>query len=508
MHLVETRRDDASKLVSMLSTAELNCRPSRPADHATENRALIALATEMAAAPDGVLQKLVDTALVLCRAHSAGLSLLEEGDQKRNFHWRAVAGRWASHVGGGTPRDFGPCGTVLDRNVPLLFSHPERDFPYFGEVTPLLEEGLLLPFYINGEAVGTIWVVAHDETCRFDSEDLRVMANLATFAAAAYQSLLALNAAQRVASIVESSDDAIVSKNLDGVITTWNRGATQLFGYMAEEIIGQPITTLIPPDRQDEERAIIERILRGERIEHYETIRRRKDGSLVPISLTISPVKSRGGKIIGASKIARDISDRKQKEEHIALLSREVDHRSKNLLALVQGTVRLAHGDTPAALKKTIQGRIQALANVHHLLGKSHWTGVNIRSLITEELSPYCPEGASRAELIGPSLQMKPKSAQSVACVLHELTTNAVKYGALSVNAGRVRVEWSLAADGNLVIIWTEVNGPSVKPPSRRGFGTVVIEEVIKGELKGKAHFDWHVEGLVCRLTLDPAIGF
>src|SRR5688572_9681128 len=163
----------------MRSAAELSGRPSRRADYATENRALIALATEMAAAPDGILQKLVDTALVLCRAQSAGLSLLEEGDQKRNFHWRAVAGRWASHVGGGTPRDFGPCGTVLDRNVPLLFSHPERDFPYFGEVTPLLEEGLLIPFYINGEAVGTIWVVAHDDTCRFDAEDLRVMTNLA-----------------------------------------------------------------------------------------------------------------------------------------------------------------------------------------------------------------------------------------------------------------------------------------------------------------------------------------
>ena len=90
--------------------------------------------------PEGILQKLAETALTLCRAHSAGLSLLEEGDQKRNFHWRAVAGTWASHLGGGTPRDFGPCGTVLDRNTPLLFSHPERDFPYFGKVTPLLEE--------------------------------------------------------------------------------------------------------------------------------------------------------------------------------------------------------------------------------------------------------------------------------------------------------------------------------------------------------------------------------
>jgi hypothetical protein len=128
-------------LVSVFSTAELSRRPSRPPDYAAENRALMALTRELAASVDRILQKLADTALTLCRAHSAGLSLLEESDQRKNFHLRAVAGRWASHLGMGTPRDFGPCGTVLDRNTSLLFSHLERDFPYLGEVTPLLEEG-------------------------------------------------------------------------------------------------------------------------------------------------------------------------------------------------------------------------------------------------------------------------------------------------------------------------------------------------------------------------------
>jgi PAS domain S-box-containing protein len=506
VHLVEVQRDSASYPVSALSTAELSRRPSRPPDYESENRALIALANEMAAAPDGILQKLAEAALSLCRAHSAGLSLLEEGDRKRNFHWRAIAGAWSQHKGGGTPRDFGPCGTVLDRNVALLFSHPERDFPYFGEVTPLLDEGLLVPFYVKGEAIGTIWVVSHDKTCRFDAEDLRMMTNLGTFAAAAYQTQLSLNQAQRIASIVDTSADAIVSKNLDGTITTWNQGATRLFGYMAEEIIGRNVSILIPPDRQDEERAIIERIQRGERIEHYETIRRRKDGILVPISLSVSPVKGSDGKIVGASKVARNISERKQKDEHIALLSREVDHRSKNLLSLVQATVRLAHGDTPDALKRAIEGRIRALANVHSLLGKAHWIGVDIRSLVTGELSPYFAEGKSRAELDGPALLLKSRSAQAVGLALHELTTNAVKYGALSANAGRVKVGWSLAANGMLVIVWTEYNGPPVKTPSGRGFGTLVVQQIVKGELKGKADFDWRPDGLICTLTLDPAV--
>ena len=165
-------------LRSMLSTAELARRPSRPPDYAAENRALIVLAQEMATSPDAVLQKLADTALTLCRAHSAGLSLLEEGDQKNNFHWRAIAGQWAPHINGGTPRNFGPCGTVLDQDVAMVCSHPELDFPYWAPIKPVLEEGLLIPFHIKGEALGTIWVVAHDTSRRFDAEDLRVMTNL------------------------------------------------------------------------------------------------------------------------------------------------------------------------------------------------------------------------------------------------------------------------------------------------------------------------------------------
>ena len=346
-------------LKSMLSTAELNRRPSRPPNYEAENEALIALAREMAAAPEGILQKLADTALTLCRAHSAGLSLLEEGDQKKNFHWRAIAGQWAHHVNGGTPRDFGPCGTVLDQDVAMVCSHPELDFPYWTPIKPVLEEALLIPFYVNGEAIGTIWVVAHDDSRRFDAEDLRVMTNLGTFAAAAYQTYLSLGAAQRIAAIVENSDDAIVSKDLDGTITSWNSGAERLFGYMAEEIIGKSITILIPPDRVDEEAAIIERIRRGQRVEHYETVRRRKHGSLIDISLTVSPVRNTRGKIVGASKIARDITQRKQSELQIATLAREAEHRAKNVLATVQATVRLTQSDTADGLKHAIEGRFK-----------------------------------------------------------------------------------------------------------------------------------------------------
>ncbi len=170
-----------------------------------------------------------------------------------------------------------------------------------------------------------------------------------------------------LASIVEHTDDAVVSKNLDGIITSWNRGAERIFGYTAEEAIGQPITIVIPLDRQSEERDILTRIRRGERIDHFETIRQRKDGSLIVVSLTVSPVNNAEGVIVGASKIARDISAQKKSQEQIAALAREAEHRSKNLLANAQAMVNLSRGDTPDQLKLVIAGRINALANVNSL---------------------------------------------------------------------------------------------------------------------------------------------
>jgi GAF domain-containing protein len=173
-------------LDSVLLTVELARRPPRAADYAAENKALVALAQELYS-PGDILQSLVKAAITLCSAHSAGISLLHEDGQ--NFYWRTVTGRWAAYVGGTLPRALSPCGTVLDRNAPQLFSHPERHFPCLVSTLPAIEEGLLIPFYVAGRAVGTIWIIAHDASRRFDAEDLRVMSNLSQFASAAYQML-------------------------------------------------------------------------------------------------------------------------------------------------------------------------------------------------------------------------------------------------------------------------------------------------------------------------------
>jgi len=309
---------------------------------------------------------------------------------------------------------------------------------------------------------------------------------------------------QQLAAIVESSDDAIISKDLNGIILSWNRGAERLFGYTPAEAIGKPVTMLIPSERHDEEPKIIQRLVRGERIEHYETVRQRKDGSSVEISLTVSPIKDDGGRVVGASKIARDITEQKVARERIQLLAHEVDHRAKNLLALVQATVHLSQAETPEDLKTAIEGRLQAISSAHSLFAQSRWQGANLRTLITQELAPFGPSRGGRAHFHGPELVLDPNSAQSIAIVLHELTTNAVKYGALSGDAGTLSVEWSVGADG-VAVRWTETGGPPVTaPPRRRGFGTRVIEQLVRQQIRGTVEFDWQPTGLICRITLPP----
>ena len=309
-------------------------------------------------------------------------------------------------------------------------------------------------------------------------------------------------ATQRLASIVDSSDDAIISKDLDGIISSWNKGAERIFGYMAEEIIGKSIKVLIPREYHAEEDTILDRLRRGQRIEHYETIRQRKHGSLINVSLTVSPVADPQGKIVGASKIARDITERKRTEAQISLLAREAEHRTKNILATVQATVHLTQSETIDGLKSAIEGRIQALANVHALFVESRWEGAHLNNLVTQELSPYCQDVEARTRIEGPDLLLEPYAAQTIAITLHELATNAAKYGALSVPDGRVHVAWSGGEKAHLILRWTETGGPLVTSPTRKGFGTRVMERMIREQLKGKMQFDWRAEGLVCEIVL------
>jgi two-component system, chemotaxis family, CheB/CheR fusion protein len=285
---------------------------------------------------------------------------------------------------------------------------------------------------------------------------------------------------RHLVAIVEASDDAIISKDLDGIVKSWNQGAQRLFGYTPEEMIGKSITILIPADRHDEEPGILERIRSGERIEHFETVRLRKDGDLVDISLSVSPVKDIEGKIIGASKIARDITERKRVEARQDMLARELHHRTKNVFTVVQAVIsrsfagKTTVGDAEAA----VHNRLRSLAQTHVMLTEKEWKGADITEVVRTEMSPFL----GRVTIDGPSVMLSAKVAQNFALAVHELATNAAKYGALSTATGHVHINWSVfKPNGHRLFVfrWQEHGGPQVTQPKQKGFGSAVLEQVM-----------------------------
>jgi PAS domain S-box-containing protein len=309
-------------------------------------------------------------------------------------------------------------------------------------------------------------------------------------------------ATQRLAAVVGSSNDAIISKDVNGIITSWNDGAERLFGYSADDAIGKPVTILIPPERQNEEVAILERIRRGERVEHYETVRQRKDGSLIDISLAVSPLKDAYGKVIGGSKIARDITDRKRAEATQKLLLRELDHRVKNTLANVQAIVQhtLRRTSDPAEFAESFAGRIQSLSRVHSLLTAETWKGAQLHALIRDQLLHGAVD-ETRITAWGPPVSLEPQMTVHVALMLHELGTNALKYGALSVPGGWVTIGWRVE-DLDLHLRWEERGGPPPKAPVTRGFGTTLIEKCARGE-GGQARMLTTADGVAWEIALQ-----
>jgi PAS domain S-box-containing protein len=306
------------------------------------------------------------------------------------------------------------------------------------------------------------------------------------------------------AAIVESSDDAIISKDLDGTIRSWNKGAERVFGYTADEVVGRHVSILIPQDRLNEEPSIIERIRRGERIDHYETVRQHKDGALIDISLTVSPVKNASGRIIGASKIARNITDKKRAEEARELLLHEIKHRVKNTLGTVQAIAAQTFRDGPKTERDAFTGRLRALSAAHDLLTQQDWDQVSLLGMIRRALSPFQENRTERFELSGDDAILSANRALLLAMAIHELATNAVKYGALSNATGTIALSWHIKNSGegrSLGMEWREQGGPVVGPPVRKGFGATLIERAVQQE-QGRSRFEYRPEGVICTLEM------
>ena len=308
-----------------------------------------------------------------------------------------------------------------------------------------------------------------------------------------------------LAAIVACSSDAIISKSLDGTITSWNKGAEKIYGYSAEEMIGKSIDILIPDDRQDEEEGIIERISRAEQVSNYETVRRCRDGREVDVSVTISPIFDSSGKIVGASKIAHDITARKLAETREQLLMGEVNHRAKNMLTLVQVIARQTAANDAHTFAKRFDERILALSASHDVLVNSYWQNVPLEELVKSQLGHFQDIFGARIKLSGPTLKITAPAAQAIGMALHELATNAAKYGALSNDEGTIEIVWKLdeneALGGRLLMDWIEFGGPKVEKPSRNGFGSTVIDQILEASIDGEVSLDWLPTGLVCHVS-------
>jgi PAS domain S-box-containing protein len=282
----------------------------------------------------------------------------------------------------------------------------------------------------------------------------------------------------------------------------WDEGQFRIFGVDPKTFVVSPanVQPLLHPDDFDELREAIDNFSKG--VRSYETEFRivRPDGEIRWCVGTAAATLDKSGRVIRVSGVTVDITERKRAEERQNLLTREVDHRAKNALALAQSIVRLTRGDDVKDYIQAVEGRISALARVHTILSLSSWQGAELAKLVDEELAPYASMGDQIA-FSGANVQLQPATAQTLAMALHELVTNSAKYGALSTLAGRLTIKWEIVADV-LQILWEERDGPCVDKPVTRGFGTKSVIASIESQLGGRADFDWRSEGLVCRLSV------
>ncbi len=338
---------------------------------------------------------------------------------------------------------------------------------------------LAVPVRRPGKILGAL-LLGHTQPGVFGQETEDIVSGLAAHAALAIDNAHLYGAERQLAAIVECSSDAIASKDIDGIVTSWNDAAERLFGYTAEEMVGKSIKSLIPTDRQDEEQEILDRIRRGERVEPYETVRARKDGTLVDISLSVSPLKDAEGRIIGASKIARDITERKQAQARQELLAREIHHRTKNLFAVVHAVVSRSFvgKSTMEEAEEAVLHQLQSLAQMHVMLLDKAWQGADLGEVARAEMEPY----TGRVTIDGPAIMLGAQAAQNFSLALHELATNAAKYGALSNRTGQVVITWSVSTTNGqdrFLFRWEERSGPPVSVPGKKGFGSTVLEQVM-----------------------------
>jgi PAS domain S-box-containing protein len=282
---------------------------------------------------------------------------------------------------------------------------------------------------------------------------------------------------------------------------SWDEGQYRIFGVEPEnfQISTDNIRNLLHPDDWEPLRQVVLRMAKGERTQQVEFRVRRPNGELRWCTGTAAASVDAAGNVVRISGVTIDVTERKEAEERQVLLAREVDHRARNALAIIQSIIRLTRAKSVDDYVATVEGRIKALALAHTLLSDSRWHGADLGTLVGEEFAPY--RSGNKIELKGPNVSLSPATAQGIALALHELATNAAKHGALSSLKGRVSLTWQLQSD-TLTLHWAESGGPPIKTPSARSFGLKVIKASIEQQLGGKATFEWNPKGLRCDLAI------
>jgi PAS domain S-box-containing protein len=281
----------------------------------------------------------------------------------------------------------------------------------------------------------------------------------------------------------------------------WDEGQYHIFGVEPQSfaVTEDNIRSLIHPDDLDGLQEMMRRMARGERTQQTEFRVRRPSGELRWCIGAAAASVDATGRVVRLSGVTTDVTDRREAEDRQVLLAREVDHRARNALAVIQSIIRLTRAKSVDDYVLTVEGRIKALARAHTLLSDSRWRGADLGTLVSEELAPY--RAGDKIDIGGPNISLLPATAQGLALALHELATNAAKHGALSSLKGRVKLTWQLQSD-ILNLLWTEAGGPPVAPPVERSFGLKVIRASIEQQLGGDAIFEWNPTGLQCRLSI------
>jgi len=350
---------------------------------------------------------------------------------------------------------------------------------------------------VKGEVVGAV-------NCFLDvTERKRANAALET------SRLLAREQEQRLAATYEHAAIGISEIAPDGHFLRVDETICTITGYSREHLLASRLFTHTHPDDSDPDREAFRKQVAGE-LEFYSVEKRflRKDGRVIWISVRSSPVRGADGKLLYVVRVVQDITERKAAEQRQKLLMDELNHRVKNTLATVQSlalqTARAAR--TPAVFRERFEGRLIALSKAHDQLTIHHWESADLRELFSASLAPYAGTDPERVILRGEDVVLRPRAVLTLAMAVHELTTNAAKYGALSVPGGRVEIHWQPVRTDNvspiLRIDWREQNGPRVSDPAEWGFGSKLIDGSIAAELGGRTRLTFDPGGLRCEIEI------